>query len=348
VTNVGERELDTRLPRSSATAPRTRSRPWWAIFGVALLIAIAVARVVSPVPDKVLPDRVQDGITLALSVLVESVPFVVLGVLFSIFVRIWLPEAVMLRVLPRTPVLRRAFISLVGMLMPVCECGNVPLARGLMVRGLTVAESMTFLFAAPIINPITIVTTYQAFGFNDGILVARIAGGFLIANVLGWIFSRHPHPDQLLTARFAAECALPSHNEAGSRVTRSIRLFGTETASLLPALFVGGLAAATVQTVVPRSVLVSLGSNPIWSIVAMLVLAFVISVCSNVDAFFILPFASTFLPGSIVTFLTFGALLDIRMVSLLRTTFTTRALIQIGVIILLATAALGWMVNVLV
>jgi len=313
--------------------------------GIALLVVIALARVFSPVPDKLLPDKLQDGITLALSVLVESMPFVVLGILFSIVVRVWLPEAWIVKVLPRTPWLRRMVVSLIGMFLPVCECGNVPLARGLMVRGLTVAESMTFLFAAPIINPITIITTHQAFGFDDGILVARLGGGFVIANLLGWIFSRHPAPEQLLTARFAAECRLPAHDETGSRFDRSIRLFARESAALLPALFVGAIAAAVVQTLVPRDVLVALGSDPVWSIVAMIALAFVISVCSNVDAFFILPFASTFLPGSIVVFLLFGAMLDIKMLALLRTTFTTKTLVQLLVIIALASAAIGWGVN---
>lgn len=310
-----------------------------------MLVALALARILSPVPDGLLPDRLQDGITLAISVLVESMPFVVLGIVLSVVVRVWLPEAWIVRVLPRTPWLRRMAVSLVGMFLPVCECGNVPLARGLMVRGLTVAESMTFLFAAPIINPITIITTHQAFGFDDGILVARLAGGFAIANLLGWVFSRHPEPERLLTARFAAECRLPVHAEHGSRLERSIRLFGRESAVLLPALFVGAIAAAAVQTFVPRDVLVALGSDPVWSIVAMVGLAFVISVCSNVDSFFILPFASTFLPGSIVVFLLFGAMLDIKMLALLRTTFTTRTLVQLTVLIVLASAAVGWLVN---
>jgi uncharacterized membrane protein YraQ (UPF0718 family) len=320
-------------------------RPWWPFAGLALLAAFTLARLFSPVPEGVLPDRLQDGFTLALSVLVESMPFVVLGIVLSIVVRVWLPEAWIVKVLPRTPWLRRMAISLIGMFLPVCECGNVPLARGLMVRGLTVSESMTFLFAAPIINPITIITTHQAFGFDDGILVARLGGGFLIANLLGWVFSRHPEPEKLLTMRFAAECRLPVHDETGSRIDRSIRLFARESAVLLPALFVGAIAAALVQTAVPRDVLVALGSDPLWSIVAMIGLAFVISVCSNVDAFFILPFASTFLPGSIVTFLLFGAMLDIKMIALLRTTFTTRTLIQLLVIIALASAAIGWGVN---
>ena len=319
------------------------------LFVVAIVLALGliVARIVSSaiVPAGVLPNRLQDGLTLGMSVLIESLPFVVLGIVISIVVRIWLPDGAFVKLLPRSPWLRRIVVSFVGMLLPVCECGNVPLARGLMVRGLTVAESMTFLFAAPILNPITIITTAQAFGWSGGILVARIAGGFAIANLLGWMFSRHPDPESLLTPRFAAECRMPAHEEHGTRWSRSVQLFSTEAANLLPALFVGAVAAAAVQTVVPRSVLVALGTDPIWSVVAMIALSFIISVCSTVDAFFILPFASTFLPGSITAFLVFGAMIDIRMIALLRTTFTTRTIIQLFAVILLASAAIAWLVN---
>jgi len=110
---------------------------------------------------------------------------VVLGILFSIVVQLWVPSSWIVRVLPRNAVLRRAVLSLLGVFLQVCECGNVPLSRALMVRDFTVSDSMTFLVTAPILNPITIVVTHQVFGFDDGILVARLLGGFLIANLLG-------------------------------------------------------------------------------------------------------------------------------------------------------------------
>jgi hypothetical protein len=92
-------------------------------------------------------------------------------------------------------------------------------------------------------------------------------------------------------------------------------------------------------------VLVALGSNPLWSILAMMVLAFVIAVCSNVDAFFILPFANTFMPGSIATFLVFGPIIDIKMLAILRTTFTTRVLVQLTIVVGLLSALVGLVVN---
>ena len=323
-----------------------------------MVLAVFVLRALSPafldeqLSDFSLPDRVQDTLTLAISVIIESVPFVFLGILLSAVVQVWLPHGVLARHLPRNPILRRASISLLGMFFPVCECGNVPLARGFMVGGFTVSESITFLLAAPILNPITIITTHQAFGWDGHILIARLLGGFLIANVVGWLFSKHPDPQSLLTSRFAAACAVGStsghddhHHGRESRFSRTTEIFIRETSVIMPALFIGSAVAALTQVFVPRSVLLALGSNPVWSVLAMMALAFIVAVCSNVDAFFVLSFGSTFLPGGIVAFLVFGALVDVKMLALMRTTFTSRTLLQITVVVGLMSAALGLLVN---
>jgi len=234
------------------------------------------------------------------------------------------------------------------MFLPVCECGNVPLARGLVRRGFTVPESMVFLIAAPILNPVTIITTHQAFGFDDGILVARLLGGFAIANVLGRLFSKHPEPMSLLSGRFAEQCRLDDgHGHSRTRREATLDLFVRESSILMPALVIGALAAGAIQVVVPRDVLVALGSDPLFSVLVMMLLAFIISVCANVDAFFILPFASTFLPGSIVAFLVFGPIVDIKMLALMRTTYSTRTLVQLTTIVALLSLTLGLVVNYL-
>jgi uncharacterized membrane protein YraQ (UPF0718 family) len=327
---------------------RTRVPPLVAVLiGLVVIAAVFTIRAVTTTAGTwSLPNQLQDLLTLSISVIIESLPFVILGVLLSILVQVWIPDAWIMRVLPRNPVLRRATISLIGVLLPVCECGNVPLARGLIVKGFSVSESITFLLAAPIINPITIVTTGQAFGFDSPIFIGRIVGGFVIANVVGWLFSRHPDQDSLMTPAFAAECRVPDPHEAGeTRWKRSIEIFQHESATIMPALFLGSLVAGLVQVAVPRAVLLNLGSNPVWSILAMMALAFVISVCSNVDSFFILPFANTFMPGSITAFLVFGPIVDIKMLTLMRTTFTTRVLVILTVVVGLLAALLGLVIN---
>ncbi len=332
-------------PRTARLAPTRATRLTVALaLGAGAVAALVLIALVAPGPS--LPTRAQDGLTLGLSVLIESLPFVLLGVLLSIIVQVWVPAGVIERWMPRRAWARRAVLSLLGMLVPVCECGNLPFARGLMMRGFSVPETLTFLIAAPIVNPIVIITTHQAFGFDDGVLVARLVGGYLVANLIGWLYSRHPDPDGLVTERFLAACEVAA-DETGGRGRRSLAQFVVELRAVMPALVIGSALAGAIQVLVPRDALLAIGSNPALSIVAMITLAMVVAICSNVDAFFALSFASTFTPGSIVAFLIVGPLVDVKMLALMRTTFRTRVLVVLVVVVVLAGAAIGTVVNVL-
>lgn len=122
-------------------------------------------------------------------------------------------------------------------------------------------------------------------------------------------------------------------------------MFADETSAMLPALFIGSAVAGLIQVALSRELLITLGQNPVLSVFALMLLAFVIAICSNVDAFFVLSFGSTFMPGAIVAFLVFGPMVDIKMLALMRTTFTSRTLLQLTAIVALASAALGLAVN---
>ena len=118
-----------------------------------------------------------------------------------------------------------------------------------------------------------------------------------------------------------------------------------ELRAVMPALVLGSAIAGAVQVLVPRDVLLTIGANPVLSIFAMIALGLTVAICSNVDAFFALSFASTFTPGSIVAFLLVGPLVDVKMLALMRTTFTTRTLVQITALVALMSAAAGLLVN---
>lgn len=330
-------------PKTARLAPSPATRSAVAL-GVGAAVVATLIAVAALTPGPALPTRAQDGVTLGLSVLIESLPFVLLGVALSIIVQVWVPPGVIERWMPRRAWARRAVLSLLGMLIPVCECGNLPFARGLMIRGFSVPETMTFLIAAPIVNPIVIITTHQAFGFDDGILIARLLGGYAVANLIGWLYSRHPDPDGLLTDRFLAACELAAE-DPGGKGRRSLAQFVVELRAVMPALILGSAIAGAVQVLVPRDALLAIGSNPALSILAMILLAMIVSICSNVDSFFALSFASTFTPGSIVAFLLVGPLVDVKMLALMRTTFRSRVLVGLVVIVVLFAIALGGVVN---
>ncbi|WAC69362.1 permease [Microbacterium sp. SL75] len=314
----------------------------------AVVVAAAAVRLVTIGADTPLPSALSDGITLAASVVIESLPFVFLGVVISIAVQLWVPTRIMDAVIPRRGVARRAVLSLLGLVLPVCECGNVPLARGLMLRGFSVADSVTFLLAAPIVNPVTLITTYQAFGWDDGILVSRLLGGFIIANLVGWVVSLHPEPERLLAPAWAATCAATPSARRRASLARAAGMFRDEVSAMLPALFFGAAIAGIIQVAMSRETLTGIGGHPVVGILALMVLAFVIAICSNVDAFFALSLASSFSPGALVAFLVFGPMIDVKMLAMLSTTFRVRALAGLTLLVALGAVTIGLAVNLVV
>jgi uncharacterized protein len=148
-------------------------------FGVATALLLWLKFTAADAFSFTLPAGLQDFVTPALSIIVEALPFVILGALVSVVIRLFAPTERTIRRLPRRPLFRRLSISLLGTFMPVCECEKVPVARGLVIRGLRVAESTTFLLAAPIINPVTILATSSAFSLDPLIVVYRVTAALL-------------------------------------------------------------------------------------------------------------------------------------------------------------------------
>ncbi len=281
----------------------------------------------------------QDFLTLTLGIMVEALPFVILGVLFSVLIQAFVSGQALLSRLPRNPVLRRLCVSFMGVLMPVCECGNVPVARSLIMKGLSVPESIIFLLAAPSINIVTFIVTWEAFSFNHSVAIIRVLATLVIANLAALLVAKLIVNGKALTNEFAAVCEANTH--AGRSWLRTSELFRSEMWLITRMLLVGAMIAAASQTFIPRDVITAIGYNMFLSVVAMLLLAFIISICSSVDAFFALAYINTFSLGSILSFLVAGPMVDVKMIALMKTTYTYRVIAVITSTVFLSSLLLG-------
>lgn len=287
----------------------------------------------------------QDFITLFLGLVVEAFPFLVLGVGVSTAIALLFKEETLLRLLPKNTVLAHFVLSLSGILLPVCECGNVPVVRRLLSKGFSVSQALTFLLAAPIVNPITFYSTLVAFSFDPAVAYIRIGAAVLIANAIGLIFSLAKDQNKFLTAKFYDYICEHDHDHDHHKFTEAFNLFQREFVEVAKMLIIGALIATAYQVFIPRELVAAIGSNPVLSIIAMLALAFIVSICANVDAFFALSYAHSFTLGSLLTFLTFGPMIDIKMLFMLAPTFRGRTLALIATLVTLFTVALGLSVN---
>ena len=146
----------------------------------------------------------QDFAFAFLSILFEGAPFILLGTLISGFIDIYMPPGMMDRFLPRNKTLAVIMAGLMGAVFPVCECAVVPVIRRLVRKGLPVSCALTYMLAAPIVNPITALSTWKAFSgpvmmvhgepmaANAVMTVSRLGLGFAVAVLLGLVVARLP------------------------------------------------------------------------------------------------------------------------------------------------------------
>ena len=281
--------------------------------------------------------------------LLEAIPFLLLGVAIAGLARWLVPQTAWIQRLPRNPLLAPITGALMGFALPACECGNVPVARRLLASGAPMGTAFGFLFAAPVLNPIVIASTWAAFPDQPWLLVARPLGAFVIAVLLSLLLVQLPET-QLLEHALLSERRMsqPLSNvglleRSGGLVgdpiqefspTQSTRLRASdvleqssrEFLDLLALLVLGCLIAALVQTWLPRSWLLAVGGAPTGSILALMLLAVVVSVCSSVDAFLALGFAAQVTPGALLAFLLLGPVVDLKLVGLFTVLMRPRAI----------------------
>lgn len=290
--------------------------------------------------------KLSDFITIFVGIVVEAFPFVIIGVLVSVIFGVFVSDQLIYKIIPKNRILSHLMLSFTGVFMPVCECGNVPVVRRFLQKKLDVSHSVTFLLAAPIINPITLWSTAEAFNFDRNVMVIRGLGALFIANFVGLYFSYNKNQRELLTEDFYNEFCAHDHSEESGKLGQSLNIFHTEFLQVMRMMIFGAAIAAASQTLIPREIIVSIGSSPILSIIAMMILAFLVSICANVDAFFALSYANTFTMGAIISFLLFGPMIDIKILSMLKTTFTAKMLLQLSTIVALLSFIIGLIVNI--
>ncbi|NEP03205.1 MAG: permease [Symploca sp. SIO2E9] len=342
-------------------------------------------------------NQLNTAFTLFLSLLVEAIPFLLLGVLLSSLLLFFIDERKLMAAMPRNPLLGAIFGSFGGFLFPVCECGNVPVARRLLLQGAPTAVAIGFLLAAPTVNPVVIWATWVAFRDQPEIVLLRVLFSLGIAIFISCIFSSQTDLRPLLQPTLARSIIFSQKNpgsgtsssstqkqeqpallqsgsfllgQTGEPLQMDARLLQTQAlptakpSQRLPhrmglflenvvqelrelggILVIGSAIAASIQVGIPREIIISLGQGPVTSILAMMLLAAVVSICSTVDSFFALAFASTFTSGSLLAFLVFGPTIDIKAIGLMLSVFKTRAIIYLFALVAQLTFLLSLIVN---
>lgn len=273
-----------------------------------------------------------------ISILIEAIPFILIGVILSGIIQMFVSEEMIARIMPKNRFLAVLFGALAGVLFPACECGIIPITRRLLLKGVPLHAGVAFMLTAPIINPIVLFSTYIAFGNRWSVVFYR--GGLALAvSVIIGIFLSYQFKDNQLLKPDEPGHHHHHHHTLLQKLGGTLRHAIDEFFSVGKYLIIGAFIAAAMQTYVKTSTLLAIGQNDVSSSLVMMGLAFVLSLCSEVDAFIASSFSSTFSLGSLIAFLVFGAMVDIKNLLMMLAAFKKRfvfLLITYIVVIVLA------------
>ncbi|MFC4496350.1 permease [Streptomyces ovatisporus] len=255
----------------------------------------------------------QSWMTVFVAVVIQALPFLVLGVLLSAAISVFVPPSFFARALPNHPALAVPTAGMAGVALPGCECASVPVAGALVRRGVTPAAALAFLLSAPAINPIVLTATAVAFPGNPEMVLARFVASLLVACTMGWLWQRLGRTDWLrLSAR-------PSSDG----LSKGAAFWGSVRHDVMHAggfLVVGAIAAATLKAVVPADWLNAAAGSPLVSILALAILAVLLSICSEADAF-VAASLSQFSLTARLAFLVVGPMIDLKLFAMQAATF---------------------------
>ena len=257
----------------------------------------------------------RNWLTIFLALSVQAFPFLTLGVVVSGALATVLPPDLVNRLLPRRASLAVPVAGLAGAALPGCECASVPIAGRLIAGGTPAPAALAFLLAAPAINPIVIVATVVAFPNRPEFVIARFVASLATAVIVGWIWLRRERIVPTISR-------LEGHDHGGSghRLTRWFDALIGDFVHAGGYLVIGAAGAATLQTVVPRSVLDTLAGNGVVAIATLATLAVVLAVCSEADAFVASGLTQFSLTARLV-FLVVGPVVDVKLIAMHVATF---------------------------
>ena len=313
---------------------------------ICTLVFIFLLLTNQPLPDMswINSTNIQSFKTMFLSIILEALPFILLGVIVSSLLQIFVSEQTITRIIPKNPILAILFACLIGIIFPVCECGMIPIVRRLIKKGMPVYVAVVFILIGPILNPIVYAATYMAFRSRPEIAYSRMALAFVVASIIGLVIYRFVKGNVLrVTAEILHSEQHTTHEHSHTHEhnhshdhehehghNHSNKLFSLlghasdEFFEMGKYLMFGSLVTAIIQTFVARESLVTIGHDGLGSHIFMMGFAYILSLCSTSDAFVASSFINTFSKGSLLTFLVFGPMLDFKGTLMLLSVFKTK------------------------
>jgi uncharacterized membrane protein YraQ (UPF0718 family) len=279
------------------------------------------------------------------SIVLEAFPFMLLGTLIGGFIEVFIPRETITRFLPEQRWWAVFIAAAMGVIFPVCECAIVPVVRRLLKKGVPLSAAIAFLLGGPIVNPLVAASTAVAYFADWSIVMHRMIFGYIIAVAVGLLMNLFfakikAVQNEVFSDQNSINCGtLCDHREPaalGEKINLAVGHAANDFFDIGKFLVIGAFFAAVAQTLVPRQVFAAVTDTPVLSILIMMVMAIVLNLCSEADAFVAASFRSTRMPlPAQLAFMILGPMLDIKLIIMYFNVFRTRAIVTLAALVFL-------------
>ncbi|MDZ4994243.1 permease [Clostridium perfringens] len=269
------------------------------------------------------------------SIVIEALPFILIGAVLSSFMQVYISNNIFNKIISKNKLLGSIQAGVIGVFLPVCECATVPITKGLLGKNVPINVAITYMLAAPIVNPLVILSTYYAFDGNIKVVLLRVGIGFGVAVIAGLLMlclsegNNILREDNVLDLEGRCLCGCSEIDEDSSKPIRLLKHTSIEFYEIGKYFIIGATLAALFQTFVPRESIFYFENSTVLSIIILMIFSFLISLCSEADAFVASTFMNRFSLGSITGFLIIGPMVDLKNTIMLFSVFKKSFVIKL-------------------
>ena len=269
------------------------------------------------------------------SIVIEALPFILIGAVLASFMQVYISNNIFNKIISKNKLLGSIQAGIIGVFLPVCECATVPITKGLLNKKVPLNVAITYMLAAPIVNPLVILSTYYAFDGNIKVVLLRVGVGFSIAVVAGLLMLCLSGENNIFIDNSEGElqgkclCGCSEIDDNSSKPIRLLKHTSLEFYEIGKYFIVGATLASIFQTFVPRDIIFYFENSAVLSIIILMAFSFLISLCSEADAFVASTFMNRFSLGSITGFLIIGPMIDLKNTIMLFSIFKKSFVIKL-------------------
>ena len=290
-----------------------------------------------------------------ISMVLEALPFILIGAIISSIIQMYISEERVKKILPRSRFISIIIAAILGIFIPICECAIVPIARSLIKKGVPIAVAIVFMLSVPIVNPIVIVSTFYA--FNDTkIVLIRVLGGIISAIIIGFLIEILTNKkEEVVKIKSQYEnicdcgCEVVDYFYNKSKLRLCLEHSSKEFFNILRYYIFGSFLSSIFIIILKEEYLINYTKGTLLPIFMMMSLAFLLSLCSEADAFIAKGFLSYFGVPAISAFLILGPMLDLKnaiiISSYFKKSFAYKLIFLIVVVVLAFSTALTFIIK---